>query len=84
MQMITLDTVELGEEQVLLPGFEAVLDSQSVLVTAVLERTVVIEPQPGAEKVLVNKARCLVYPSALKIVTRRAGAKTGGSEEPAA
>ena len=81
---VSLDTVELGEEEVLLPGFEAIVDGHKVLVTAVLERTTVIEPEPGAEKVLVNKAKVWVDRSVLKIVTKRAAGKVGGGGDSAA
>jgi len=38
-----------------------------VWVTAVLERTVVIEPAPGEPKVLVNRNRLMVDPGTLRV-----------------
>jgi hypothetical protein len=36
-------------------------------VTAVLERTAVIEPAPGEPKVLVNRGRLMVNPTHLRV-----------------
>lgn len=58
--LISLDTVATEPEVVILPDFPAMVDGRRVWVTAVLERTAVVEPAPGEPKVLVNRNRCLV------------------------
>ena len=50
----------------ILPDFPALVDGHEMWVTAVLERTAVVEPAPGEPKILVNRARCLVDPSLLR------------------
>ncbi len=45
----------MDEDDEILPDFEAEVDGRRVWVTAVLERTAVIEPAPGEPKVLVNR-----------------------------
>ena len=47
IELVRLDTVEMDEDDEILPDFEAEVDGQRVWVTAVLERTVVVEPAPG-------------------------------------
>lgn len=65
-QMVTLDSVEPEEECVILPDFPAIVDGQEVWVTAVLDRTAVVEPAPGEPKIVVNRRRCLVDPARLR------------------
>ena len=43
-ELVRLDTVEMDEDDEILPDFSAEVDGRRVWVTAVLERTVVIEP----------------------------------------
>jgi hypothetical protein len=52
---VTTDT-----DAVILPDFPALVDGKKVWVTAVLERTAVVEPAPGEPKVLVSRQRCMV------------------------
>lgn len=77
--LVSLDSVQPGEEMAILPGFAALVDDREVWVTAVLERTAVVEPQPGEPKVLVNRRRCMVDPGHLryKIVAGRDAARRG-------
>ena len=66
--MVRLDSVSMDEDDEILPDFEAeVDDGRRVWVTAVLERTAVIEPAPGEPKVLVNRRRLFVDPSQLRV-----------------
>ena len=61
--LVRLDNVSMDEDDEILPDFEAeVDDGRRVWVTAVLERTAVIEPAPGEPKVLVNRRRLFVAP----------------------
>jgi len=55
-ELVRLDTVEMDED-----------DGRRVWVTAVLERTVVVEPAPGEPKVLVNRRRLMVDPGQLRV-----------------
>src|SRR6202049_3311092 len=66
-ELVRLDSVEMNEDDEILPDFEAEVDGRRVWVTAVLERTVVIEPAPGEPKVLVNRNRLMVDPGQLRI-----------------
>ncbi len=67
-ELVRLDAVELDEDDEILPDFEAeVDDGRRVWVTAVLERTAVVEPAPGEPKVLVNRHRLLVDPRRLRV-----------------
>ena len=66
-ELVRLDTVEMDEDDEILPDFSAEVDGQRVWVTAVLERTVVIEPSPGEPKVLVNRNRLMVDPGSLRV-----------------
>ena len=66
-QLVRLDTVSMDEDDEILPDFEAEVDGQRVWVTAVLERTAVIEPAPGEPKVLVNRRRLMVDPRSLRV-----------------
>ena len=67
IELVRLDTVEMDEDDEILPDFEAEVDGQRVWVTAVLERTVVVEPAPGEPKVLVNRRRLFVDPRLLRV-----------------
>jgi hypothetical protein len=67
IELVRLDTVEMDEDDEILPDFEAEVDGQRVWVTAVLERTVVVEPAPGEPKVLVNRRRLMVDPRLLRV-----------------
>ena len=66
-ELVQLDNVPTGEDEVILPDFEAEVDGARVWVTAVLERTVVVEPAPGEPKVLVNRKRCMVDPTHIRV-----------------
>jgi hypothetical protein len=66
--LVRLDSVSMDEDDEILPDFEAeVDDGRRVWVTAVLERTAVIEPAPGEPKVLMNRRRLFVDPSQLRV-----------------
>ena len=65
--LVQLDSVAMDEDDEILPDFEAEVDGQRVWVTAVLERTVVVEPAPGEPKVLVNRRRLFVDPRLLRV-----------------
>src|ERR1700730_16651969 len=67
VELVRLDTVEMDEDDEILPDFEAEVDGRRVWVTAVLERTVVIEPAPGEPKVLVNRRRLMADPGPLRV-----------------
>jgi hypothetical protein len=66
-ELVRLDSVEMDEDDEILPDFEAEVDGRRVWVTAVLERTAVIEPAPGEPKVLVNRRRLMVDPTHLRV-----------------
>ena len=66
-ELVRLDAVAMDEDDEILPDFEAEVDGRRVWVTAVLERTAVIEPAPGEPKVLVNRRRLLVDPTHLRV-----------------
>src|SRR3989440_12164631 len=67
-ERVRLDSVSMDEDDEILPDFEAqVDDGRRVWVTAVLERTAVIEPAPGEPKVLVNRRRLFVDPRQLRV-----------------
>lgn len=67
IELVRLDTVEMDEDDEILPDFEAEVDGRRVWVTAVLERTVVVEPAPGEPKVLVNRRNLMVDPGRLRV-----------------
>lgn len=67
VEMVRLDAVSMDEDDEILPDFEAEVDGRRVWVTAVLERTAVIEPSPGEPKVLVNRGRLMVNPRDLRV-----------------
>ena len=67
-ELVRLDAVAMDEDDEILPDFEAeVDDGRRVWVTAVLERTAVVEPAPGEPKVLVNRRRLMVDPGQLRV-----------------
>ena len=66
-ELVRLDTVEMDEDDEILPDFSAEVDGRRVWVTAVLERTAVVEPAPGEPKVLVNRSRLMVDPGQLRV-----------------
>jgi hypothetical protein len=66
-ELVRLDSVEMDEDDEILPDFAAEVDGRRVWVTAVLERTVVVEPAPGEPKVLVNRGRLMVDPGSLRV-----------------
>jgi hypothetical protein len=66
-ELVRLDSVSMDEDDEILPDFEAEVDGRRVWVTAVLERTAVIEPAPGEPKVLVNRRRLMVNPQHLRV-----------------
>src|SRR3979411_2353252 len=66
-ELVRLDSVSMDEGDEMLPEFEAEVGGRRVWVTAVLERTAVIEPAPGEPKVLVNRRRLLVDPAHLRV-----------------
>ncbi len=66
-QLVRLDSVSMDEDDEILPDFEAEVDGRRVWVTAVLERTAVIEPAPGEPKQLVNRRRLMVNPRDLRV-----------------
>lgn len=61
-----LSEVANDQEVMILPDFPALYEDRQVWVTAVLERTAVVEPAPGEPKILVNRQRLLVDPSVLR------------------
>ncbi len=65
--LVRLDSVSMDEDDEILPDFEAEVDGRRVWVTAVLERTAVIEPAPGEPKMLVNRRRLMVNPARLRV-----------------
>jgi hypothetical protein len=67
VELVRLDAVALDEDDEILPDFEAEVDGRRVWVTAVLERTAVVEPAPGEPKVLVNRHRLFVDPQQLRV-----------------
>jgi hypothetical protein len=76
---VPLSEVAHENEVMILPDFPAFVDGRRVWVTAVLERTAVVEPAPGEPKILVNRARCLVDPSLLRFgpIAARDAARRG-------
>jgi hypothetical protein len=66
-ELVRLDSVEMDEDDEILPDFEAEVDGRRVWVTAVLERTAVVEPAPGEPKELVNRRRLMVDPRHLRV-----------------
>jgi hypothetical protein len=66
-ELVRLDSVSMDEDDEILPDFEAEVDGRRVWVTAVLERTAVVEPAPGEPKVLVNRRHLMVNPGHLRV-----------------
>ena len=66
LQRVALSDVATESDVVILPDFPAMYEGRQVWVTAVLERTAVIEPAPGEPKMLVNRRRLFVDPSVLR------------------
>jgi hypothetical protein len=66
-ELVRLDSVSMDEDDEILPDFEAEVDGRRVWVTAVLERTAVVEPAPGEPKVLVNRRLLMVNPGHLRV-----------------
>jgi hypothetical protein len=66
-ELVHLNSVSMDEDDEILPDFEAEVDGRRVWVTAVLERTAVVEPAPGEPKVLVNRGRLMVNPDHLRV-----------------
>ena len=66
-ELVRLDSVSMDEDDEILPDFEAEVDGRRVWVTAVLERTAVVEPAPGEPKVLVNRRRLMVDPGSIRV-----------------
>ena len=69
---IPLSDVRLAEDEMLLEGFQAVVDGQVVTVTAVLERTCVYVTLDGDRR-LANKHALLVDQEKLPIRRRSLG-----------
>src|SRR3979409_1367600 len=78
-EVVRLCTVSMKKQHEILPDFEAEVDGRRVWVTAVLERTAVVEPAPGEPKVLVNRRRLMVNPDHLRVRrrARREAARRG-------
>lgn len=65
-RLVPLSEIGADQEVLILPDFPAVYEDKQVWVTAVLERTAVIEPAPGEPKILVNRRRLMVDPASLR------------------
>jgi hypothetical protein len=78
-RLIPLDRVTTDSEVVILPDFPALVEGKKVWVTAVLERTAVVEPAPGEPKILVNRQRCMVDPKEIRFgyIAARDAARRG-------
>jgi hypothetical protein len=63
---VSLNQVQVGADDVILPNFPAFFEGRTVWVTAVLERTVIIEPAPGEPKMVINQRHCLVDPDVIR------------------
>ncbi len=79
LKLVTLEEVQPSSEDMILPDFPAQLDGRRVWVTAVLDRTAVVEPAPGEPKILVNRRRCLVDPRLVRFgpIAARYAARRG-------
>lgn len=77
--LVPLDSVQPENEVMILPNFAALVDGREVWVTAVLERTAVVEPAPGEPKVLLNRRKVLVDPQSLRYgpIAARMAARRG-------
>lgn len=67
-----LSEIKLGEDEVLVEGFEATVGDMPVTVTAVLERTCVYVT-PSGERKLASKHELMVEPQRLTIRRRSVG-----------
>ncbi len=78
-KLVTLEEVQPSSEDRILPDFPARVDGKRVWVTAVLDRTAVVEPAPGEPKILVNRRRCLVDPRQIRFgpIAARHAARRG-------
>lgn len=78
-ELVPLDTVQPDNEVMILPNFAAVVEGREVWVTAVLERTAVVEPAPGEPKVLLNRRHVMVDPGSLRYgpIAARMAARRG-------
>lgn len=70
--MRPLSEIPVAEDETLLEGFEAIIEGETVTVTAVLERTCVYVTADGDRR-LANKHELLVEPDKLTIRRRRMG-----------
>jgi hypothetical protein len=79
VKRVSLAEVNHENEEMILPDFPALVDGREVWVTAVLERTAVVEPAPGEPKMLVSRRRCLVDPTHLRFgpIAARYAARRG-------
>jgi hypothetical protein len=66
-QLVPLDTLLTSEESIAQPGFRALVEGRTVVVTAVLERTVVYEVASGEPRYLARMHDCLVDPAEVRI-----------------
>ena len=78
-KLVTLEEVQPSSEDMILPDFPARVDGKPVWVTAVLDRTAVVEPAPGEPKILVSRRRCLVDPRHIRFgpIAARYAARRG-------
>lgn len=78
-RLVPLDSVQPDNEVMILPNFTALVEGREVFVTAVLERTAVVEPAPGEPKVLLNRHKLLVDPKRLRYgpIAARMAARRG-------
>lgn len=77
--LVNLDSLASDPDVEILPNFPATVEGRRVWVTAVLDRTVVVEPAPGEPKVLVLRTGCLVDPGHVRLgaATSRDAARRG-------
>lgn len=78
-ELLSLNSIGCEDDVMILPDFPAIVDGRQVWVTAVLERTAVVEPAPGEPKILVNRARVLVDRAVLRFgeIAARDAARRG-------
>ena len=83
-ELVPLSNLLSDDEVGALPGFPALIADRRVMVTAVLDRTVVYEPAPGEPKQLARITDTLVDPGQVTIrrldspaVAARRAAKRG-------
>ncbi len=77
--LVPLDTIGVDGEAQILPDFPALVGGRRMWVTAVLERTAVLEPAPGEPKILVGRHHCLVDPGRIRygMMSSRDAARRG-------